>query len=174
MQSVKLVFLLYIWTYGQRWLAALYSEPCPSTRRYWQTGSTIEDARDRVFQAAWVNMEQFWQQMLCTRYIRSNLPAYSNCGFGADQGPIRHTWWTDKTFTKKVCKKIGAYFTHFERIAKIIKKSFKILLSCTCGVKKNAALLHSQSGSTALTTISASGSGRPEAKFFDMMKRVTR
>jgi hypothetical protein len=69
-------------------------------------------------------------------------------------------------------KNFGYNFPHFERVTKYLKKRCKILLACTCTGKKKAALLHSQSGSTALRTISAAGSGGCGAQFFDMMKRV--
>jgi hypothetical protein len=78
-----------------------------------------------------------------------------------------------KNFSK-LEKNFGAYFTHFERIAKRTQKNSNIFSLRTCVRKKKAALLHSQSGSTALKTISAASFGRREAKFFDMMKRVIR
>jgi len=76
--------------------------------------------------------------------------------------------------SKKLQKKSGVDFPHFECFTNFFKKTFKILLASTCAVKKKAALLHSQSGTTAAKTIAATSFGRREAEFFDMMKRVTR
>jgi len=75
---------------------------------------------------------------------------------------------------KKLQKNFGVDFPHFELLTNYFKKSLKILLPCTCVLKKKLPLLHSQSGTTALRTLSATSSGRCRATFFDMMKRVTR